>query len=86
MGDTVPQSDLSHFDMPIIQYNEEGWGPCELPDTFRDMPYQPFSKSDRLGKISDWTGTTTVDKKYPSMFLMCYLCFTFIQIYYLWLI
>lgn len=42
-----------------------GWGPCEVPDAFRDMPYQPFSKSDRLGKISDWTGTQT-DKKYTS--------------------
>lgn len=41
-----------------------GWGPCELPDTFKDMPYQPFSKSDRLGKISDWTGSAQTDKKY----------------------
>ena len=43
-----------------------GWGPCELPDAFKDMPYQPFSKSDRMGKISDWTGTTQTDKKYNS--------------------
>lgn len=41
-------------------------GPCELPDAFKDIPYQPFSKSDRLGKISDWTGTAQTDKKYPS--------------------
>lgn len=49
-------------------FNIIGWGPCELPDAFRDMPYQPFSKSDRLGKISDWTGTTQTDKKYSSKF------------------
>lgn len=63
--------ELSHFGMPTLQFNEDGWGPCEVTDTFRDMPYQPFSKSDRMGKISDWTGTTTVDKKFPSTY--CFL-------------
>ena len=40
-----------HFVAPIIQDNPDGWGPCELPEQFKDMPYQPFSKSDRLGKV-----------------------------------
>lgn len=62
-------SEFAHFDMPAMQYNEEGWGPCELNDTFRDMPYQPFSKSDRIGKISDWTGSAIMDKKFPSMYI-----------------
>jgi len=39
---------------------------------FKDMPYQPFSKSDRLGKVSDWTGATYQDRrhmnKYTSQF------------------
>lgn len=26
--------------MPTLQYNEEGWGPYEISETFRDMPYQ----------------------------------------------
>lgn len=70
MTDSSTTSDgLAHFVMPVLRYNEEGWGPCELPETFKDMPYQPFSKSDRLGKISDWTGSTQVDKKYPSIFI-----------------
>jgi len=57
------------FERPLVQYNEEGWGPdCELPETFRDIPYQPFSKSDRLGKICDWTNTSLNDKKYQSKF------------------
>ncbi|EDS41530.1 eukaryotic translation initiation factor 3 subunit 7 [Culex quinquefasciatus] len=56
------------FDAPQLQFNEEGWGPCELPDAFRDIPYQPFSKSDRLGKISDWTGTAQTDKKYSNKY------------------
>lgn len=50
-----------------LQYNDHGWGPCELSDTF-NMPYQPFSKSDRMGKISDWTNSAALDKKFPSEF------------------
>uniref|UniRef100_A0A1B0DHQ8 Eukaryotic translation initiation factor 3 subunit D n=1 Tax=Phlebotomus papatasi TaxID=29031 RepID=A0A1B0DHQ8_PHLPP len=60
-------SAYAEFVKPQLQYNEDGWGPCEKID-FRDMPYQPFSKSDRLGKISDWTGTATVDKKFPNKY------------------
>ncbi|XP_055903568.1 eukaryotic translation initiation factor 3 subunit D-1 [Eupeodes corollae] len=56
------------FEKPVLQYNENGWGPCELPETFKDMPYQPFSKSDRLGKICDWTGSSANDKKYQSKY------------------
>lgn len=59
-----------HFKVPQIQDNPLGWGPCELPDQYKDMPYQPFSKGDRLGKISDWTGATFQDKKYASKLLI----------------
>ncbi|EAT38179.1 AAEL009902-PA [Aedes aegypti] len=69
MNETIactPESAV--FEAPQLQFNEEGWGPCELPDAFKDIPYQPFSKSDRLGKISDWTGTAQTDKKYPNKY------------------
>lgn len=46
-----PQEPEVHFQAPAIQNNPDGWGPCELPDQFRDIPYQPFSKGDRLGKV-----------------------------------
>lgn len=26
--------------MPTLQYNEEGWGPHEISEDFRVMPYQ----------------------------------------------
>lgn len=55
------------FLAPDIQDNPTGWGPAEVADSFRDMPYQPFSKGDRLGKISDWTAVQ--DKKYASMYI-----------------
>ncbi|XP_060521877.1 eukaryotic translation initiation factor 3 subunit D [Cylas formicarius] len=58
-----------HFTAPVIQDNPTGWGPCELPEQFRDMPYQPFSKGDRLGKISDWTGAAFQDKKYANKYV-----------------
>ncbi|XP_058813037.1 eukaryotic translation initiation factor 3 subunit D [Topomyia yanbarensis] len=69
MSETItctPESAI--FEAPQLQFNEEGWGPCELPDAFKDIPYQPFSKSDRLGKISDWAGTAQTDKKYPNKY------------------
>lgn len=43
------------FKMPAVQNNPDGWGPCELPDQFKDIPYQPFSKGDRLGKVIFFT-------------------------------
>jgi hypothetical protein len=44
--------ELPRFEAPGIQENANGWGPCDMPDQFKDMPYQPFSKGDRLGKVS----------------------------------
>ncbi|XP_022092608.1 eukaryotic translation initiation factor 3 subunit D-like isoform X2 [Acanthaster planci] len=54
----------AHFVPPVIQENPTGWGPCAVPEQFKDIPYQPFSKGDRLGKVSDWTGATYQDKRY----------------------
>ncbi len=41
----------ARFDPPVIQDNPTGWGPNSIPEKFKDMPYQPFSKSDRIGKV-----------------------------------
>lgn len=48
---------MATFRLPTIYDNSEGWGPpMELaPAKFQDMPYAPFSKSDRLGRAADWT-------------------------------
>ncbi|KAF6736742.1 Eukaryotic translation initiation factor 3 subunit D [Oryzias melastigma] len=59
---------MAKFQAPVIQDNPTGWGPCAIPDRFKDMPYQPFSKGDRLGKVSDWTGATYQDKRYPNRY------------------
>lgn len=52
LDDPVHKEEVAHFHAPAIQHNPDGWGPCELPDQFKDIPYQPFSKGDRLGKVS----------------------------------
>ena len=41
----------ARFIPPVIEDNPDGWGPCAIPTAFRDIPYQPFSKGDRLGKV-----------------------------------
>ena len=51
MGDEEQKS-VPKFVAPVIQDNVNGWGPCDMPEQFKDMPYQPFSKGDRLGKAS----------------------------------
>lgn len=60
------------FELPEIPENPEGWGPCFIPEKFADMPYQPFSKTDRIGRVADWTGNTYQDRravnKYNSQF------------------
>jgi len=59
---------MASFSVPTIQYNPTGWGPCALPDIFKDMPYQPFAKGDRLGKVADWTGATYQDRRYTNKY------------------
>lgn len=48
------------FDQPEVVGNEEGWGPpatdIELP--YLGVPYAPFAKGERLGKVADWSQGT----------------------------
>ncbi len=50
---TPVKSPSTRFIFPQMQDNPHGWGPLEVPEQFKDTPYQPFSKDDRLGKV--WT-------------------------------
>ncbi|KAG8871266.1 hypothetical protein FRC20_010789 [Serendipita sp. 405] len=46
------------FKLPPLQDNPDGsWGPspAHLPAKFKDIPYAPYSKSDKLGRFADWT-------------------------------
>ena len=44
--------------MKSIQFSQESidnhWGPTSQIQLLKDIPYSPFNKSDRIGKIGDW--------------------------------
>lgn len=50
----------------VIHDNPDGWGPFAVYDT--DIPYQPFSKADPLGKVADWTGNSYQDRRFRGAF------------------
>jgi hypothetical protein len=51
---TMAGSGTAHFVLPNVQDSPDAWGPTALPSQFADIPYAPFAKSDRLGRIADW--------------------------------
>lgn len=73
-------SEMAEFIAPHISDNVDGWGPPldEPPEKFADMPYAPFSKSDRLGRAADWFshgryGNRCVVDEWDSDVLVCVL-------------
>lgn len=41
-----------------LDHSTNGWGPSTEPEElFKDIPYAPFSKGERLGKAADWNAT-----------------------------
>ena len=55
----VSEEDKPDFVTPGVVNNPVGWGPISIPEQFRDIPYQPFSKSDNLGQVGFQVHTTT---------------------------
>ncbi|TPX58291.1 hypothetical protein PhCBS80983_g03253 [Powellomyces hirtus] len=49
------------FVLPAVADNPIGWGPSTVPEELSHVPYAPYSKSDRLGKIADWTAPAAGD-------------------------
>lgn len=41
------------FSLPFVNDNVDGWGPNNVPEKYKDLPYQKFSKSDRIGKVKN---------------------------------
>lgn len=46
---------MSAFNLPPVSDSQSGWGPVSLSSQFRDIPYAPYSKADKLGRIADWS-------------------------------
>jgi len=40
------------FTLCEIDDNPDGWGPSTVPEKFSDLPYQPFNKDIKLGKVN----------------------------------
>ncbi|WFD30754.1 hypothetical protein MSPP1_001778 [Malassezia sp. CBS 17886] len=52
---------MAHFELPRTTVTPGLWGPpvgaraaSALPEEFQQIPFAPFSKSDRIGRIADW--------------------------------
>ncbi len=51
IGDSPTNESVSLFKLPFINDNSDGWGPNNQPDKYKDLPYQKFSKADKIGKV-----------------------------------
>ncbi|KAJ1798813.1 hypothetical protein LPJ59_002258 [Coemansia sp. RSA 2399] len=49
-------SDLPGFTLPTVFDNPKGWGPSTSQPTlnFKDIPYVPFSKGDKVNRVANW--------------------------------
>ncbi|KAF5837662.1 eukaryotic translation initiation factor 3 subunit D [Dunaliella salina] len=48
---------LPSFALPEVFESDDGWGPTAacVPPELQHLPFAPFSKSDKVGRASDWT-------------------------------
>ncbi|PLW18406.1 hypothetical protein PCANC_08844 [Puccinia coronata f. sp. avenae] len=56
MAENDAPTHLPQFVLPPIHDHPDAWGPSptSLPTQFKDIPYAPFSKSDKIGRVVDW--------------------------------
>ncbi|WFC99798.1 hypothetical protein MYAM1_002543 [Malassezia yamatoensis] len=62
---------MAHFQLPKVATDDGLWGPptgkeatLALPEDFQQIPFSPFLKGDRIGRIADWNtaGGTNEDR------------------------
>jgi len=49
---------MASFVLPTLQDNDDGsWGPStsQVPSQFKEIPYVPYSKSDKITHVADWS-------------------------------
>jgi hypothetical protein len=51
-NESIETEGLKIFTLSFINDNVDGWGPNNMPEKYKDLPYQKFSKSDRIGKVT----------------------------------
>ena len=62
MPSIISDDEKPEFVTPGVVNNPVGWGPISIPEQFRDIPYQPFSKSDNLGQVIQLYSTLLIKK------------------------
>ena len=45
------------FSVPEVDANPDGWGPTTVPEQLDGVPYAPFGKGDKIGRVSDFTNS-----------------------------
>ena len=45
------------FSVPEVDANPDGWGPTTVPEQLDGIPYAPFGKGDKIGRVSDFTNS-----------------------------
>ncbi|KAL9267404.1 Eukaryotic translation initiation factor 3 subunit D-like protein [Drosera capensis] len=53
------------FEVATVPFNPGGWGPPE-PTNPPNIPFAPFSRSDKLGRIADWTRNLNTSNTNPN--------------------
>ena len=43
---------MATFELPTVESNADSWGPSKVPDELTKVPYQQFSKSEAIGRVS----------------------------------
>jgi translation initiation factor 3 subunit D len=43
------------YRVPEIPDNDDGWGPTTMPEQLEGVPYAPYGKGEKVGRISDFT-------------------------------
>ncbi|XP_010272431.1 PREDICTED: eukaryotic translation initiation factor 3 subunit D-like [Nelumbo nucifera] len=58
------------FEVGAVPFNPDGWGPPETPAPLlsnhpSNVPFAPFSRSEKLGRIADWTRNYNPSRNNP---------------------
>jgi hypothetical protein len=62
------------FAVPEVEDHADGWGPVSTPSALEGMPYAPYSKSDKIGRIADWNPQNPRSRQMDSYRTPCALC------------
>ncbi len=68
---------VASFEVPQVAANESGWGPTTVPEQLDGVPYAPFGKGDKIGRVSDFTaaGIRYGEQSSSKLINVCYMSF-----------